>query len=101
MPTYEYECAACGHTWEDFQQITENPKRRCPECKRLKAKRLIGTGAAVLFRGAGFYETDYRSAEYKREAEAEKTASSGSSESDKKADKKTDKKTKSDTAKKD
>lgn len=86
MPTYDYECAACGHAWEAFQPITENPKRRCPGCGRLKAKRLIGSGAAVLFKGAGFYETDYRSAEYKREAAADKKAASGTPDSGKKAD---------------
>lgn len=76
MPTYDYECRACGHKWELYQQITENPKRRCPKCGRLKARRLIGAGAAVLFKGKGFYQTDYRSAEYKRKAEAEKSSSS-------------------------
>lgn len=76
MPTYDYECGACGNTWEEFQQITENPKRRCPKCRRLKAKRLIGSGAAVLFKGSGFYQTDYRSSEYKEKAKAEKESSS-------------------------
>ena len=92
MPTYDYECSACGHTWEMFQQITEGAKRRCPECGRLKARRLIGTGAAVLFRGAGFYETDYRSAEYKKQAKADKEppAKDAKSSSDSSSSKKTE-----------
>jgi putative FmdB family regulatory protein len=81
VPTYDYECGACGNTWEEFQQITENPKRRCPKCRRLKAKRLIGAGAAVLFKGSGFYQTDYRSAEYKEKAKAEKESSSSKDKS--------------------
>ena len=92
MPTYDYECANCGHEWEEFQQITENPKRRCPECGRLKAKRMIGTGAAVIFKGSGFYQTDYRSEAYKKQAKAEKEASTKSSD-----DKSTGDKSKSDS----
>jgi len=78
VPTYEYECSACGNTWEEFQQITESPTRRCPKCRRLKARRLIGTGAAVLFKGSGFYVTDYRSSDYKQKARAEKDSGSSS-----------------------
>jgi len=81
LPTYDYECSACGHTWELYQQITEKPRRQCPKCKQLKAQRLIGTGAAVLFKGTGFYQTDYRSADYKQKAKAEKTASSAPAKS--------------------
>ena len=81
MPTYDYECGACGHTWELYQQITENPKRQCPNCKKLKAQRLIGTGAAVLFKGSGFYQTDYRSADYKQKAKAEKSQGSAPAKS--------------------
>lgn len=76
MPTYDYQCAACEHTWEEFQSITAKPKRKCPECGKLKAKRLIGTGAGVLFKGSGFYQTDYRSSSYKKGAEAAKSAES-------------------------
>jgi len=76
LPTYDYECSACGHAWELYQQITEKPKRQCPNCKKSKAQRLIGTGAAVLFKGSGFYQTDYRSADYKQKASAEKSAGS-------------------------
>jgi len=80
MPTYEYECAACGSRFEVFQNITEAPRRKCPQCGRLKARRLIGRGAAVLFKGAGFYQTDYRSAEYKKRAKEEQGHSGGASE---------------------
>lgn len=72
MPTYDYECPDCGHAWELFQQITENPKRACPACGKRKARRLLGTGAAVLFKGSGFYQTDYRSESYKKAAKADK-----------------------------
>ena len=60
MPTYEYECDACGHRMDAFQSITESPLRKCPACGRLKLRRLIGAGAAVLFKGSGFYVTDNR-----------------------------------------
>jgi len=80
MPTYEYECTACGTRFELFQRITEAPRRKCPHCRRLKARRLIGPGAAVLFKGAGFYQTDYRSAEYKKRAKEEQGHSAGASE---------------------
>lgn len=72
MPTYEYVCDACGHAFELFQQMTDPVRRKCPECAELKLRRLIGTGAGVLFKGPGFYETDYRSDSYKKSAEAEK-----------------------------
>lgn len=75
MPTYEYECEACGHRFELFQPIKEAVRRKCPACARLKLRRLIGAGAAVLFRGSGFYQTDYRSADYRRQAKAEKDGS--------------------------
>lgn len=97
MPTYEYQCDACGHEFELFQQMTDPVKRKCPNCAALKLQRLIGTGAAVLFKGGGFYETDYRSDSYKKAADAEKK--SADSKSDGKADKKPDtKEKKADTA---
>ena len=68
MPTYDYECQACGHSFEKFQPITSKPSRKCPSCAKLKAKRLIGTGAGIIFKGSGFYQTDYRSASYKEAA---------------------------------
>ena len=80
MPTYDYECDACGHRFELFQSISADPEKKCPECKKLKLRRLIGTGAAVMFKGSGFYQTDYRSESYKKSASADsKTSSSGSS----------------------
>jgi putative FmdB family regulatory protein len=60
MPTYEYECQACGHTFEKFQSMTARPVRVCPACHKRNVRRLIGTGAGVIFKGSGFYETDYR-----------------------------------------
>jgi putative FmdB family regulatory protein len=78
MPTYEYECDACGHAFEDFQSITSKPTRKCPKCAKLKLRRLIGSGSAVIFKGSGFYQTDYRSKEYKAEAKADTAASSPS-----------------------
>jgi len=74
MPTYDYVCRECEHTWELFQSIKANPVRKCPHCGRLRAKRVIGPGAGIIFRGSGFYETDYRSDSYKKGAEAEKKA---------------------------
>ena len=66
MPTYDYECDACGHTFELFQSISEPVKKKCPECGKPKLRRLFGTGAAVMFKGSGFYQTDYRSDSYKK-----------------------------------
>ena len=80
MPTYDYECNACGHQFELFQGINDPIKRKCPECGRLKLQRLFGTGAAVVFKGSGFYETDYRSADYKKAAAADKKAQESSKE---------------------
>ena len=81
MPTYDYECSQCHHQWEVFQSITAKPLRKCPECGKLKAKRIIGAGGGIIFKGSGFYETDYRSSSYKKAAEAESKAQSSSSES--------------------
>jgi putative FmdB family regulatory protein len=72
MPTYDYLCHGCGHEFEVFQSITARVRRKCPECGELKLKRLIGTGGAVIFKGSGFYQTDYRSDSYRKAAEAEK-----------------------------
>lgn len=71
MPTYDYLCEACEHTFEEFQRITAKTLRKCPKCGKQKLKRLIGTGAGILFKGSGFYETDYRSDSYKKAAKAE------------------------------
>ncbi len=83
MPTYDYVCDACQHKFELVQSMKDDPIRKCPQCKKLKLRRLFGTGAAVVFKGSGFYQTDYRSDSYKKQAAADKPAeSSGSSSSD-------------------
>ena len=71
MPTYEYECQACGHTFEKFQSIKARPIRTCPECGERQVRRLLGTGGALIFKGSGFYATDYRSRAYKKDAQKE------------------------------
>ena len=76
MPTYDYECQACKHTFEQFQSITARPIRKCPKCGKLKVKRLLGTGAGVIFKGSGFYSTDYRGDSYKDDAKKDKPAES-------------------------
>jgi putative FmdB family regulatory protein len=78
MPTYEYHCDACEHEFEEFQSMSESALTKCPKCGKKKLRRLFGTGAAVLFKGSGFYQTDYRSESYKAAAKAdqEKTTSS-------------------------
>jgi len=90
MPTYEYECAACGHRFEEFQMISDKPLRTCPECKRRKLRRLIGAGSAVIFKGSGFYQTDYRSKDYAEKAKAEKSDETKPSSSESKNDSKKD-----------
>lgn len=97
MPTYDYKCANCEHQWEEFQSITAKPKRKCPECGKLKAKRMIGPGAGIIFKGSGFYETDYRSSSYNKGAAADKKASESSSKSSSDS-KSTDKSSKSDSS---
>ena len=72
MPTYDYECDACQHKFELFQNITAEPEKKCPECGKRKLRRLIGAGAGFVFKGSGFYLTDYRSESYKKRAEADK-----------------------------
>ena len=81
MPTYDYRCDACGHEFEEFQSFSEKPLKKCPKCKKSKLRRLFGTGAAIIFKGSGFYQTDYRSESYKsaakKEQEAAKPAANG------------------------
>ncbi len=81
MPTYEYRCSACNHEFEQFQSITAEPLKKCPVCGKRKLERLLGTGGGIIFRGSGFYQTDYRSESYKRAAEADKSGGKSSSES--------------------
>ena len=67
MPTYDYQCSKCNHRFEMFQSMTEKPRQRCPLC-RGKVERLISGGSGLLFKGSGFYITDYRSDGYKKAA---------------------------------
>jgi len=91
MPTYEYLCSNCNHTFEKFQSITASPVRKCPKCGKMKVRRLIGCGAGIIFKGSGFYETDYRSEGYKKAAKLEKEkAAPAKSEDKSKNAKKTD-----------
>ena len=89
MPTYDYECQACGHGWELFQSMKDSPVKSCPECKKRKAKRLMGLGAGLIFKGSGFYETDYkRAGSDKKEGGGESSSSDSSSSESKGTDKK-------------
>ena len=71
MPTYEYECQACEATFERFQSMSAAPVRTCPECGKRRARRKIGGGAALLFKGSGFYITDYRGSDYSAKAKSD------------------------------
>jgi putative FmdB family regulatory protein len=84
MPTYDYVCDGCGHAFELFQSMTDEVKKTCPKCKKKKLRRLIGTGGAIVFKGSGFYKTDYRSESYKKGAAAD--SGGGKSDSGKKSD---------------
>ncbi|MFZ4575708.1 MAG: FmdB family zinc ribbon protein [Phycisphaerales bacterium] len=74
MPTYDYKCKACDHRFEHFQSMSDKTLKKCPECGKNALERLIGTGAALIFKGSGFYQTDYRSESYKKSAESDKPA---------------------------
>lgn len=80
MPTYEYACRKCGHEFEKFQNISDEPVKRCPKCKG-KVVKQFSAGAGLLFKGAGFYQTDYRSESYKKGAKSESQTSSGKKDS--------------------
>jgi putative FmdB family regulatory protein len=80
MPTYDYRCKACAHEFEEFQSMSAKPLKKCPACGKQQLERLIGTGAGVIFKGGGFYETDYRSDSYKKAAEADTKSQSGGSD---------------------
>lgn len=98
MPTYDYVCAACDHTFELFQSMSAPVKKKCPKCGQLKLQRQIGTGAGVIFKGSGFYETDYRSESYRKAAEADKPEKSDGSKSDNASGESSKKKSDSDTS---
>ena len=93
MPTYEYECKACEHRFEIFQSIKASPLKKCPECKKMKLRRLIGSGAGIIFKGSGFYETDYKrsrtgagSGKNGKDTEPKSESSSSSESSSKKSE---------------
>ncbi len=97
MPTYDYECDACKHTFELYQGINAEVEKKCPECKKNKLRRLLGTGAAIVFKGSGFYQTDYRSESYKKSQAAD--GSGGSAKSEGKSETKSESKSDSKSAK--
>jgi putative FmdB family regulatory protein len=78
MPTYEYECSACGHAFEALQAITDPKLTDCPQCKQKKLARLIGRGSGVIFKGSGFYETDYKRKSEPRATDSKPCCDSGS-----------------------
>jgi len=77
MPTYEYHCDACEHNFDEFQSINDKPLKKCPKCGKPKLRRVFGAGAAIIFKGSGFYQTDYRSESYKAAAKADQESSKG------------------------
>ena len=78
MPTYDYKCTACGHTFDELQKFSDPPLTKCPKCKKNKLERLFGGGGAVIFKGGGFYETDYRRAGEKGDAGKSETKDTAS-----------------------
>ncbi|HEX5009937.1 MAG TPA: FmdB family zinc ribbon protein [Planctomycetota bacterium] len=83
MPTYDYACAACGHRFEHFQSFSEPLLKRCPQCGKDRLERLIGSGAGILFKGSGFYQTDYKKAAPPGEGKAPEAATPKSGAKDK------------------
>lgn len=81
MPTYDYICDSCRHEFEAYESIKSDPQTVCPECRETTLRRKIGAGAAILFKGSGFYQTDYRSESYKKGAAADKPAETKASDS--------------------
>ena len=90
MPTYDYLCSECGHRFEKFQSITAGVLKKCPECGKMSLQRLIGTGSGIIFKGSGFYETDYRKKESSGAGKPASTTETQSKTSDKKETKSTD-----------
>ncbi len=86
MPTYEYRCKHCGHTFEEFQRITADPLKVCPACEQNGLERLIGAGAGIIFKGQGFYTTDYRRSSSGRSAGEESSDRASSKESEESSD---------------
>lgn len=79
MPTYDYRCDACEHQFEEFQSMKDEPLKKCPKCGKKKLQRLFGTGAGIIFKGSGFYQTDYRSSAYQAAAKADQDSAKASS----------------------
>lgn len=75
MPTYDYVCSKCSHEFEQFQSMKDEPLKRCPKCRKMALQRKIGLGAGLLFKGSGFYITDYRSDGYKKAAKSDSGSS--------------------------
>ncbi|HOK95853.1 MAG TPA: zinc ribbon domain-containing protein [Anaerohalosphaeraceae bacterium] len=100
MPTYEYKCDYCNYELEAFQSIAAKPLKKCPECGKATLKRLLGTGAGLIFKGSGFYQTDYRSESYKKAAESEKSAASPAKKDSKAESKSENKSTATEASKK-
>lgn len=86
MPTYDYICDACAHEFEAFESMKVDPQTVCPQCHEAKLRRKIGGGAAIIFKGSGFYQTDYRSDSYKKGAAADKPAESKPADSGSKSE---------------
>ena len=80
MPTYEYQCDACDHNFDEFQSIKDEALKKCPKCGKKKLRRLFGIGAGIIFKGSGFYQTDYRSDSYKSAAKADQEGAKAASE---------------------
>ena len=81
MPTYDYQCQACGHEWEMFQSMNDAPVKSCPTCSKRQAKRLLGIGAGLIFKGTGFYETDYKRSRSNGDTKPSESKSETNSES--------------------
>lgn len=85
MPTYDYKCTICNHTFEVFQPMTAEPLIECPECKG-SLKRIIGTGAGAIFKGSGFYQTDYKNTKSSNNKESKPATDKKTSSSEKKGE---------------
>ena len=90
MPTYEYKCDACGHAFEKFQTMTAAPVRKCPVCGKAKVRKLISAGGGMIFKGSGFYITDYRSEGYQTAAKADQAPAASGEKTDVKAETKSE-----------